>query len=168
MPVAPEWRGRMNEPAPRPARFEMAVALAEIGPTVERVIDTCRSHLPDGADGVEVGDCIALALTEVLNNCVEHAYQGSGRGRVIIETELPPGAVILHVSDRGRPPPLSLVRAAPLPDPEDMPESGWGWALIHRLSDRVDYARRDGWNRLTLERRFWRYYDAASAWTRRT
>jgi len=166
MPVAPEWSGRMIEPAPRPVRFEIPVDLAAIGPAVEQVIAACRAHLPDGADGVEIADCVALALTEALNNCVEHAYLGTGRGRIVIETELPPGALVLHVSDRGRPPPLATVRVADMPDPEDLPESGWGWALIHRLTDRVDYARRDGWNRLTLERRFWRYYEPSTAWTR--
>ena len=150
---------------PRPQSFSLDGRLEAIGPAVAEVLAGCEPHLPPGADGVEVADCVALALTEVLSNCVKHAYAGREGGPIRIETEFPPGAVTLHVRDRGRPPPLALVQSARLPDPLSLPESGWGWALVHRLSDRVSFERRAGWNRLTLERRFWRYYDAESAWT---
>jgi len=167
MPVAPEWSGCMTETAPRQARVELMSDLALIGPAVEKILAAATPHLPDGADGREVSDCMSLALTEVLTNISRHGYARRGRGPVVIDSDVTRAALIVCVADRGRPPPLALVRSARMPDPLSMPESGWGWALIHRLSDRVGYERRDGWNHLTLERRFWRYYDADHAWAGR-
>ena len=95
---------------------------------------------------------LELALAEVLNNIAEHAYDGT-RGRIDLTVELRHGAVICHVIDRGRampglaPPPA---RAREVFDVhiDTLPEGGWGWHLIHGLTDDLAYRRAGGKNRL--------------------
>lgn len=95
-----------------------------------------------------------LVLAEVLNNVVEHAFQGSGEGR--IELTIAPGYTELacEVRDNGRPMPGGALPACAEPACGDaleaLPEGGFGWFLIHSLSRGLTYAREDGANLLGL------------------
>jgi len=140
--------------------FQCAIGsdLTEVGPAVDRVLAEARRFLPDGARGISLEDDLRIGLTEALNNCVLHAYGGAPGGTVTIDLCPAPDAVRLSVIDRGSPPPMELVAAAPDPlflgDLDELPEGGWGWFLIHRSVDNVSFVQEDGLNRLTLERRF--------------
>ncbi len=92
-----------------------------------------------------------VVLAEVLNNVVEHAYRDTDAGQIEIAlrffTEfeaticdrgvampgcaLPPGAP--HDLDAGK---------------DELPEGGFGWNLIHRLTKEMDYTREGDENRL--------------------
>jgi serine/threonine-protein kinase RsbW len=133
---------------------EMVSDLCAVAPTVERVVAGCLAELPPGPRAEEAGDALRLALTEAVNNCIQHGYAGVPGELIGIELWRRTGRVTLRVYDRGHPLPRRLVEAPPrAPDPQALPEAGWGWLLIRRSVDRVTYERRDGWNRLTLERR---------------
>lgn len=97
---------------------------------------------------------LELALAEVLNNIVEHAYAGRAPGQVFVWlTRTPAGdALLCRVEDDGHPmpgltPPEGQMQ--PVADrTEDLAEGGWGWALIRTLTDEIVYERQTGRNRL--------------------
>ncbi|MDT8344374.1 MAG: ATP-binding protein [Thermohalobaculum sp.] len=130
-----------------------------------------------GASGdalVEAADALRLALTEVLNNIVEHGggpniapqvglrLWQAGRAVVVCVDETgpalpdwiaapphaaPPQAVPPHAAAPGIAPP-----GAAGDDLAMLPEGGWGLMLIHASVDRVTAHRRDGRNFLFLEK----------------
>lgn len=115
--------------------------------------------LPAGA----AGD-VELALAEVVNNVIEHGYAGKPAGEVRVEGCLSSGTLELRVSDTGCPLPGGRVPPSDILDlegpPGDLPEGGFGWALILQLTDAVRYERRGTRNTLTLR---FRVPDAGNA-----
>ncbi len=92
-----------------------------------------------------------IVLAEVLNNIVEHGYQ-SAPGPVELRIWVDSAGLTFVVTDAGAPlpggrPPARGARRLP-GDPGVLPESGFGWHLIHSLTDELDYDTRAGRNRL--------------------
>ena len=71
---------------------------------------------------------VLLAVSEVVTNCVVHAYRDQPTGRVAMEAERSGDELVLSVSDRGR-------GMAPRPD---SPGLGLGLPLVGRIARRVD------------------------------
>lgn len=93
-----------------------------------------------------------LVLAEVLNNIVEHAYQGT-TGGIEIEVVAEPDGVRIAVCDRGQPFPgdrLPSGRLAYVSPADALPEGGFGWHLIRHLSRDLAYERHLGQNRLSF------------------
>lgn len=107
--------------------------------------------LPDAL----AGD-VELALAEVVNNVVEHGYAGIPNGAVDVDGRLADGWLELRVSDTGRPLPGGHLPTFRPTDPgrlrQELPEGGFGWGLIYRLTDALRY-HHDG-TRNTLSMRF--------------
>lgn len=99
---------------------------------------------------------IPLLFAEVLNNIVEHAYQDSHDGEFAIDATLNGPMMIAKVHDWG--PPANLHFTGQMPDVDnvdldDLPEGGFGLALITALADQVAYTRANGRNTITLHKR---------------
>lgn len=90
-----------------------------------------------------------IVLAEVLNNIVEHAY-ARWPGTIDLTIRDDPGGVLLRVEDDGLPMPGEALPPGTPPDPGALPDGGFGWHLILRLSLAADYRRVAGRNRLTL------------------
>ena len=96
---------------------------------------------------------LQLVLAEVLNNVVEHAYGDSGKGSICLTVSVREHRITCEVIDHGRAmpggrlPPARRHRPDTL-DIQDLPEGGFGWALIHDLTTGLDYSRSAGMNRL--------------------
>ncbi|MEC3860854.1 ATP-binding protein [Mesobacterium sp. TK19101] len=107
---------------------------------------------------VGVGDdargTIELVLAEALNNVVEHAYAGCAQGRIDTELRRAPGQVRIEIRDQGAPLPGGALPWCPRDGLADvrqsLPEGGFGWQLLVRLTRHICYVRIDGENRLTL------------------
>lgn len=95
---------------------------------------------------------LSLVAEEVLVNVVKHGYAGQPEGEQEIE-------MLLSVSPERRVQvvfrdvaaafdPLSVAER----DPDDERPGGWGIPMLKTLSDRVEYAREDGFNVLRVER----------------
>ncbi len=101
---------------------------------------------------------VKIALAEAINNVVEHAYSGLPPGKVQIVADLDKDHLEVRITDAGNPlPGLRVPDGIPASvdtDLGDLPEGGFGWFLIRRLSDRVQYHRLQGRNLLKLEFRF--------------
>ncbi len=97
---------------------------------------------------------VEIVLAEALNNIIEHAYAPQEPGPLQLHADLKPDWLEIELRDRGRPfPGLGLPHPI-LPDSSGpvrtLPEGGFGWYLIHNLTDRVSYHRVADENHLYL------------------
>lgn len=109
----------------------------------------------------DAADALRLALTEALNNVVEHGGGPAVSPLVRLLLWLDGSALTVCIEDSGPPAPDDLGAAsasladAPLSEGcpiEALPEGGWGLLLIAASVDRVHRHRHQGWNRLFLEK----------------
>jgi len=95
-----------------------------------------------------------IVLAEVLNNIVEHAYQGIANGRIDVNIICKKASLTCRIKDTGAPVPDGVYGATDLPrldcNRRDLPEGGFGRAMIRMLSTSTNVQRRDGENCLTL------------------
>ena len=96
-----------------------------------------------------------LAIEELATNCIKYGYDDSSEHIIEIELEISAAELVLTVTDDGHPfNPLDI----PEPDTnlpaEELPIGGLGIHLLRKMSDRMEYARTDGRNRLTLSKSF--------------
>jgi serine/threonine-protein kinase RsbW/stage II sporulation protein AB (anti-sigma F factor) len=80
-----------------------------------------------GADPGALSD-VLLAVSEVVTNCVVHAYRDQPTGRVALEAERTGDELMLSVTDRGR----------GMSPRTDSPGLGLGLPLVGRIARRVD------------------------------
>lgn len=110
-----------------------------------------------GADP-ETAGAVELALVEVATNTVEHAYHGVPHGLVRIRVRFADGRVDVEVSDAGDALPLERLAMAELPpiNPDavdDLPEGGFGLALVCMIADSVEASTEEGWNFFRFSRK---------------
>lgn len=86
-----------------------------------------------------------IVLAEVLNNIVEHAYQDHGRGVIELGVESLPGWLAFTIRDDGLPMPGGKPPDGSPPDLSvpfgALPEGGFGWLMIHELTQGLSYRR---------------------------
>jgi stage II sporulation protein AB (anti-sigma F factor) len=80
-----------------------------------------------GADPAVLGD-IMLAVSEVVTNCVVHAYRGASSGEVAMEAHHRGDTLVLSVVDQG----------GGMAPRHDSPGLGLGLPLVGRVAERVD------------------------------
>ena len=95
---------------------------------------------------------LEIVLAEVLNNITEHAYQGRPGQPVEAKVKLRNGGLHFHFSDRGCPMPDGRLPSGDLPalacPKAQLPEGGFGWHLIRRLTRNLSYERLGAVNHL--------------------
>jgi len=90
-----------------------------------------------------------LALVEAYSNVVRHAHKDKAELPVVMCLELKDSDIALEVWDHGQG--YDLATYLP-PDPEQKQEGGYGWLIMNRLMDRVEYRLQiEGRNCLKLE-----------------
>lgn len=105
--------------------------------------------------------CLELALAEVLNNISEHgravqdASPAGPAPRVHLCVICRDGGLICAVTDNGRPlPPACLTPTKRIADNtasrDSLPEGGFGWPLIQRLTGSLSYLREGSRNFLSF------------------
>lgn len=97
---------------------------------------------------------VEIALSEAVNNVVEHAYPEAEPGLVRILCSLGPGRLDVRIHDSGKPMPQERLPPGLAADVSvariDLPEGGFGWFLIRQLTSEIRYDRCDGNNNLSL------------------
>lgn len=131
--------------------FDLQARATEI--SVREVLLTIHNRLIEAGYEPDLMDRISIALAEAANNIVEHAYADySGEIRVLVRR----AGQHLHfeLRDKGAPMPGNMLpdgRAADLDvGVQDLPEGGFGWFLIHELTDGLRYDRKGDENILTV------------------
>jgi serine/threonine-protein kinase RsbW len=90
-----------------------------------------------------------LALVEAYSNVVRHAHKEKAELPVVMCLEMKDTDIALEVWDHGQG--YDLATYLP-PDPEQKQEGGYGWLIMNRLMDRVEYRLQiEGRNCLKLE-----------------
>lgn len=87
-----------------------------------------------------------VVVAEALNNIVEHAYADL-QGAIEMVIGSSDAGLTFEVTDSGQPMPegqvpLGRIRDYPS-DPTKLPEGGFGWFLIHELTEALTYQRKD-------------------------
>lgn len=106
-------------------------------------------QLGETVDWSRLSSRLRLALVEAYSNVVRHAHKDQPNAPVLIRLEFKDQDIAVEVWDRGEGFDMSTYFA---PDPLDKQEGGYGWLIIHRLMDKVEYQlQSDGGNCLKLE-----------------
>nr|WP_319948565.1 ATP-binding protein [uncultured Shimia sp.] len=91
-----------------------------------------------------------IVAGEVLNNVVEHATRHQADGRIEITCEITFESLIFTVCDNGTPMPPGGIPNKGLPPVDttldNLPEGGFGWALVHLLTSGITYHRKQDKN----------------------
>lgn len=106
-------------------------------------------ELGESVDWPRQSNRLRLALVEAYSNVVRHAHRDQPNLPVLIRLELQSRDIALEVWDHGQG--FDLATYLP-PNPEEKQEGGYGWLIMNRLMDRVEYRLQiDGRNCLKLE-----------------
>jgi serine/threonine-protein kinase RsbW len=115
---------------------------------VSELVDSFGAHhdLPH-----DVVVALNVSLDEILNNIISYAYDDAGRHDIAVRLLLRAGDVEVVVEDDGRPfNPL----LAPAPDLGDKSRlGGVGLHFVRKLTDQLEYARREGINELRFAKK---------------
>lgn len=109
------------------------------------------------ASGASADFCgrVETVVAEVLNNVVEHALvDGQAGNLVTIKARFLDHGCRFQITDTGRPLPEGKLPEKHLPSVEtafeNLPEGGFGWALVHTLAHSIRYTRTSRFNRLSF------------------
>lgn len=113
------------------------------------LLDSLALELQEEADWQYQSRRLRLALVEAYSNVVRHAHRGQPDLPITIRLELEARSLHLEIWDHGQGFDLSTYLP---PTPEARQEGGYGWLILNRLMDRVEYQMRiNGRNCLTLK-----------------
>jgi serine/threonine-protein kinase RsbW len=103
----------------------------------------------DRVDWQRQSNRMRLVLVEAYSNVVRHAHKDRPNIPVLIRLELQGRDIALEIWDQGEGYNLSDYNE---PDPESLQEGGYGWLILNRLMDQVEYTLQvDGLNCLKLQ-----------------
>jgi serine/threonine-protein kinase RsbW len=100
------------------------------------LLESLRIELGDQIDWTRQSSRLRLALVEAYSNVVRHAHRNQPDLPVILCLELRGRDLEIQIWDHGQGFDLSTYLA---PSPEMMQEHGYGWLILNRLMDRVEY-----------------------------
>lgn len=113
------------------------------------LLGSLEVELGDSVDWSRQSNRLRLALVEAYSNVVRHAHKDQPNLPVLIRLELKERDIALEIWDHGKGFDLSTYLP---PNPDDKQESGYGWLIMNRLMDRVEYRLQvNGRNCLKLE-----------------
>ncbi len=128
------------------------IVIAAQSDAVSWALRDLRGRLDRMGAGAERCEIAELVLAEVLNNVVEHAMADRPEGVIRLSLCADSADLVCEVRDNGLAMPGGTLPRGALtaigPRPETLPEGGFGWHLIHRLTRDLSYRRDGGWNHL--------------------
>ncbi|HEY9659044.1 MAG TPA: anti-sigma regulatory factor [Allocoleopsis sp.] len=115
----------------------------------EWLLNSLKVELQDQVDWGKQASRLRLVLVEAYSNVVRHAHREQPNLPILIRVELKDRDLNLEIWDYGQGFDLSTYLP---PEPEDQQEGGYGWLILNRLMDRVEYRLQvDGQNCLMLQ-----------------
>lgn len=108
-----------------------------------------KIQLAESVDWSRQSSRLRLALVEAYSNVVRHAHKEQANVPVLLRLELKDRDIALEVWDFGEGFDMSTYFP---PNPTDKQEGGYGWLIMNRLMDKVEYQLQvNGANCLKLE-----------------
>ncbi|OKH19017.1 ATP-binding protein [[Limnothrix rosea] IAM M-220] len=115
------------------------------------LLDCLQAELGDRIDWTKQSNRLRLALVEAYSNVVRHAHKEQPEVPILLRLELKGEDCTLEIWDSGNGFDLSTYLP---PEPGTCQEGGYGWLIMKRLMDRVEYQLQvNGKNCLKLETR---------------
>jgi serine/threonine-protein kinase RsbW len=120
------------------------------------LVGSCAKEMAAEFFSVDKLSEIEQALTETVNNCIEHAYSGSEDRQITINYALSNDRLSIEIIDQGKqfdPERLNNLDTDFDYDPLDinnLPEGGFGLKVIKSCMDEVNYRREDDKNHWSL------------------
>ena len=126
----------------------------------EWLFSTLKLSLDDDVDWTRQTARLRLALVEAYSNVVRHAHYEQPNIPIVFKLEVRDRDLSLEIWDQGKGcNPLDYQ----MPSPQDKQEHGYGWLILNRLMDRVEYKLQiDGSNCLKLEANLLRMISSTS------
>ncbi len=113
------------------------------------LLGTLEVEIGDSVDWARQSNRLRLVLVEAYSNVVRHAHKNQPNLPILIRLELKERDLALEIWDHGKGFDLSTYLP---PNPGDKQENGYGWLIMNRLMDRVEYRLQvNGRNCLKLE-----------------
>lgn len=113
------------------------------------LLNSLEVELGEHIDWPRQSNRLRLVLAEAYSNVIRHAHKDQPNLPVLIRLEVKDRDIALEIWDHGKG--YSVEDYNP-PTPEAKQESGYGWLIMNRLMDNVDYTLQiDGRNCLKLE-----------------
>jgi serine/threonine-protein kinase RsbW len=100
------------------------------------LLSSLELELSEQVDWKQQSNRLRLVLVEAYSNVVRHAHRDQPNLPVLIRLELRDRDIHLEIWDHGRGFDLSTYLP---PAPDDQQEGGYGWLILNRLMDRVEY-----------------------------
>lgn len=140
--------------SPVAAGSRIDLAFEASNPDARRAIRCILAQIDPGSVAREDIDLLEIALAEVFNNIVEHAYGDAGQGRIEVSVEMRDPGMHFMIVDYGKPMPAGRLPggapADPSRDAHEQAEGGYGLYMIRQLARKLRYERVDGRNRLSF------------------
>jgi phosphoserine phosphatase RsbU/P len=124
--------------------------LSELASANQTLTQFGRKHgLPDS-----ILHDLNLALGEILTNIISYGYTDSGEHEITVRLSIGPGEMRVDVEDDGKPfNPLEAPEADTTKALEERAVGGLGVHLVRKLTDGLEYQRREGKNLLVMKKR---------------
>jgi serine/threonine-protein kinase RsbW len=100
------------------------------------LLTSLEVELGDHVDWPRQSNRLRLVLVEAYSNVVRHAHKDQPNLPVLIRLELKNRDIALEIWDHGQGFDLSTYLP---PSPEAKQENGYGWLILNRLMDQVEY-----------------------------
>jgi len=106
-------------------------------PTIEAwLLGTLRIELGDWPEWPKWENRLRLVIVEAYSNVVRHAHQEQPETPVVLRLDLQTDLIHIEVWDQGQGFDLSTYLP---PSPDLHQEGGYGWMILNRLMDKVEY-----------------------------
>jgi len=112
------------------------------------LLESLQLEIDQDIDWGQVEKRLRLVVVEVYSNIVRHAHNEKPELPVLIRIELENNNLSLEIWDQGKGFKLDSYAA---PSPTDFQEGGYGWLILHRIMDRVEYQLHVGGDRNCLK-----------------
>ncbi|MGC1308500.1 MAG: anti-sigma regulatory factor [Phormidesmis sp.] len=112
------------------------------------LLESLQLEIDQDIDWNGVEKRLRLVVVEVYSNIVRHAHNEQPDLPVLIRIELENSNLSLEVWDQGE---GFNIEEYAAPAPGDFQEGGYGWLILHRIMDRVEYQLRVGGDRNCLK-----------------
>ncbi|MGP1387469.1 MAG: ATP-binding protein [Thainema sp.] len=113
------------------------------------LLGSLEAELGEQVDWPKQSNRLRLVLVEAYSNVVRHAHRDQPNLPVLMRLELHGRDLSLEIWDYGGGFDISTYLP---PSPEDRQENGYGWLILNRLMDKVEYRLQvNGQNCLKLE-----------------
>ena len=112
------------------------------------LLESLQLELDTEIDWNQVEKRLRLVVVEVYSNIVRHAHNDKPELPVLIRIEMKDSNLSLEVWDEGEGFNIDDYAA---PKPGDFQEGGYGWLILHRIMDRVEYQLQVGGDRNCLK-----------------